>query len=271
MHPIAYVYGMKMDAKIDQREFDADDPTLISRAKEYADEDKAIALFESFRWPEGRPICPHCKHDEAYKLTSKPDTKNKMRKGVYCCAACRKTFTAKVGTVLEASHIPVSTWIMALFLICSSQKSFSAHQLHRRLKVTYKTAWLMAERIRFALGDDGKTQPEAGTVEVDETFAGDVAERKTRIIREYPVAALVQSGREVRARKVPNASRLNRGEVADETADKTGVVNPDAHERLKSLEYHGLNTDETFPRFRARNAVIPCLSGSFMGLASRES
>jgi len=260
-----------MDAKIDKSEFDADDLTLISLAQAYADEAKAIALFESFRWPDARPICPHCKHDEAYKLTSKPDTRNKIRKGVYCCAACRKTFTAKVGTVLEASHIPVSTWIMALFLICSSKKPLSAHQLHRMLKVTYKTAWLMAQRIRFAFRDGGATKPMRGTVEVDETFADGVADRKTEIIRKHPALALVQRGGEVRARVVPNASRANPGKVAHEFVDQTAAVNPDEHDRLKHFAYRGLNAGGKFSTIQARHSVLPSLSAAFMNLAPSES
>ncbi len=78
----------------------ADELNLIKLAQEYADEDRARKLFESWRWPGGQPICPHCQHDEAYPIQSKPDTKNPARRGLYGCAACRKSFTATVGTVL---------------------------------------------------------------------------------------------------------------------------------------------------------------------------
>ena len=70
--------------------FDADELNLITLAREYQDEDKARELFESWRWPDGKPICPHCKHDEAYAMKSKKDTKNKMRAGLYCCSASEK-------------------------------------------------------------------------------------------------------------------------------------------------------------------------------------
>lgn len=135
-------------------ELDAEDVTLYTLAKEYSDEDKARALFESWRWPNG-PVCPHCQFTEVYKLTPQNGSKSPVRKGLYKCSACRKEFTATVGTVLEDSHIPLSKWLMALFLICSSKKAVSAHQLHRMLGITYKSAWFMAHRIRFAMGADG--------------------------------------------------------------------------------------------------------------------
>jgi transposase-like protein len=138
-----------------------DELNLITLAQQYADEDKARELFESLRWPNG-PVCPHCRNDgkakAIYPLVQRWTSKAPVRRGVYKCGACREQFTATVNTVLEASHIPISKWMMALFILCSSKKSISAHQLHRMIKVTYKTAWFMAHRIRFGM------QPENDTV-----------------------------------------------------------------------------------------------------------
>jgi transposase-like protein len=211
--------------------FDADDLNLISLAQDYQDEDKARELFEKWRWPNGKPICPHCKFDEAYKLTSKPETKNKIRKGVYCCAACRKTFTATVGTVMEDSHIPISKWLMAIFILCSSKKSISANQLHRMLKVTYKTAWFMAHRIRFAMGGD-KTKL-SGTVEVDETFVGGVGDAKTKFSRKIPVVALIERGGKMHTRVVSSVSQNNLGQCLNECVEKSAIVNTDDHDAYK--------------------------------------
>ena len=151
---IAYVYRMKNDIKTTADEFSADDLNLISLAQEYSDEDKARELLERLRWPNG-PVCPHCKNDgkskPISKLTRKASSKSAVRKGVYFCGACRQQFTVTVKTVFEGSHIPISKWLMAMFLISSSKKGMSAHQLHRMLKVTYKTAWFMAHRIRFCV------------------------------------------------------------------------------------------------------------------------
>src|ERR1700733_473383 len=102
-----------------QKQLEPEELNLVTLAAQYSDETKARKLFESMRWPDGKPICPHCKCDDVYKLESKPGTKNKVRPGLYSCAACRKPFTATVGTVLEDSHIPISKWLMAYFILCS--------------------------------------------------------------------------------------------------------------------------------------------------------
>jgi transposase-like protein len=215
---------MKTETK--PSEFDADDLNLITLAQDYQDEDKARTLFESWRWPKG-PVCPHCKHDEVYKLTSKPDSKNKVRPGLYCCAACRKTFTATVGTVLEDSHIKISKWLMAIFILCSSKKSISANQLGRMLKVTYKTAWFMAHRIRFAMGDDNK--PLSGIVEVDETYIGGKGDMKLKPAKKIPVVALIEREGNMKTRVVETVTQKNLGRILHECVSKEATVNTDQH------------------------------------------
>ena len=165
---------MKIKSEPSKAAFDAEELNLLTLAQEYDDDDKARELLERLRWPRGA-VCPHCKNDgkakPISKLTPKADSKKAVRKGVYFCGACRQQFTVTVKTVFEGSHIPISKWLMAWFLICSSKKSISARQIHRMLKVTYKTAWFMAHRIRFAMGDN-PDQKLNGVVEVDETFVG---------------------------------------------------------------------------------------------------
>ena len=65
-------------------------------------------------------------------------------------------------------------WLQATYLLTASKKGFSAHQLHRTLGVTYKTAWFMLHRLREAMrsGDLAPLGADGGTVEVDETFIG---------------------------------------------------------------------------------------------------
>ena len=187
---------------------------------------KPASYWSGLRWPNG-PVCPHCKNDgqskPISKLTALKPGKTAVRKGVYFCGACRKQFTVTVKTVFEGSHIPISKWMMAWFLICSSKKGMSAHQLHRMLKVTYKTAWFMAHRIRFALGDDGKGKL-AGTVEIDETFVGGKGSGKTRLSRHTPVVALIGRDGRAKTRVVTNVSQNNLGKVLAECVDKSAVV-----------------------------------------------
>jgi len=144
------------------------------------DEAAAFAHVESIIWPEG-PVCPHCGVvHSAYKLEgvrTKPSKKRpegKERFGLWKCRECRKQFTVRKGTIFEESHIEMYKWLQAIHLMVSSKKGISAHQLHRVLEITYKSAWFMAHRIREAMRSDGNVDFGAGggTVEVDETFIG---------------------------------------------------------------------------------------------------
>lgn len=191
-----------------------DELNLVTLAQEYADEDKARGLLESLVWPDG-PVCPHCKnHKEKaiYSLHSTESSKVKVRNGLYKCGACRKTFTVRVGTIFEDSHLPISKWLMAIFILCASKKSISALQLSRMLKMTYKAAWFMAHRIRYAMGPEMPLyRLLKGVVEVDETFVGGKGDRATKFSRRTPVMALIEQGGQMRTRVVPCVSQRNIG------------------------------------------------------------
>jgi transposase-like protein len=213
------------------KHFDAEELNLISLAQEYSDNDKARELLESIMWPDG-PICPHCKNDGKTKpnskLTRKAGATTGVRKGVYFCGACRKQFTVTVGTIFEGSHLPISKWIMAWFILCSSKKAVSAHQLHRMLKVTYKTAWFMAHRIRVAVADE-PAKKLSGVVEVDETFIGGKGDRRSRLSRLTPVMALIEQDGTMKARVVPNVSQQNLGRALRECVRQDAIVCTDEH------------------------------------------
>jgi transposase-like protein len=116
-----------------------------------ADEDKARLYLEHLRWGANGAACPHCGVTEVYKLNSAKTSST--RKGVWKCRTCKKQFTVTVGTVFESSHIHITKWLQALYLITASKKGISAHQLHRMLGITYKSAWFMAHRLRYAMSD----------------------------------------------------------------------------------------------------------------------
>jgi transposase-like protein len=141
----------------------------ILSAPHFHDEPTAYAFLEAVLWPNG-PVCPHCgATDRIYELKGK-STRISVRK----CGHCRKPFRVTVGTVFESSHVPLHQWLQAVYLMSASKKGFSAHQLHRTLRVTYKTAWFMAHRIREAMRS-GELAPMGGLggiVEIDETFIG---------------------------------------------------------------------------------------------------
>jgi transposase-like protein/cold shock CspA family protein len=109
----------------------------------FTDETAAREYLENQRWADG-VTCPLC---GGYEKISKLGGKS-MGEGWWHCGDCRKKFTVRVGTLYERSHVPLHKWLLATHLLVSSKKGMSAHQLHRMLGVTYKTAWFMAHRIR---------------------------------------------------------------------------------------------------------------------------
>src|SRR5882724_9648409 len=133
--------------------------------------DKAREFIENLRWPDGA-VCPHCGCKTAYKLKAKAGSKKPVRPGVYKCKECQQQFTVTVNTIFEDSHIPLNKWLLAIHLLCASKKGMSAHQLHRMLGVTYKSAWFMAHRVRYMMSQPSFKQKMFGVIEADETYVG---------------------------------------------------------------------------------------------------
>jgi transposase-like protein len=181
----------------------------------YHDEDAARTYIESERWAGGRH-CPHC----GTLGMNAPLGGKSMGPGWYYCSACKDKFTARTGTVMERSHIPLHKWLLATRLMTSSKKGISAHQLHRTLGITYKSAWFLAHRIREAMDEDGSGPigGEGKTVEADETyvtkqrgrakweFSNDSGWAKTRDRRQIVAFALIERGGRARAMPIEGAT-----------------------------------------------------------------
>lgn len=213
---------------------------LVSLAKKYSDNDTARDLLESLRWPNGA-VCPHCKSNEAYKLTPKADSKSPGRKGLYKCKTCRKQFTVTVGTIFADTHIPIGTWLMAIFLLCSSKQAMSAHQLHRMLGITYKSVWFMAHRIRYGMTEVPLAEMLKGAIEVDETYVG----RKLRGGRrgrgsqnKTPVMALVERNGNVKTRVVERVTSKNLHVAIRENVHTDSVILTDEWPAYNGIGEH---------------------------------
>jgi len=179
----------------------------VLSAPHFHEEVAAYEFVEAHVWPEG-PVCPHC---GGFERVGKMGGKS-TRVGTYKCYQCRKPFTVKIGTIFEASHVPMHKWLQAIFLICSSKKGISANQLHRTLGVTLKTAWFMGHRIREAMraGDLPPMGEGGGFVEADETFIGrkkGVEKKGGGFGHKMKVMSLVERGREVRSIVMDKVSR----------------------------------------------------------------
>lgn len=214
----------------------------------FSDEDAARKHFEELRWPDG-PICPHCGViDEATELQG-----NSTRAGVYKCRACRKPFTATVGTLYERSKIPLHKWLLATHLMASSKKGISAHQLWRMLGFgSYRTAWFMAHRIREGMRElkfDTPMGGEGKTVEADETYIGGKEKNKHAKVRKADniggkgkeiVFSLVERGGRVRSHHVASVTaKTLRPILVAQLDSKTALMTDDAG------QYRHMNKDFT--------------------------
>ena len=131
-------------------------------------DEQCRSYLERMRWSNGAH-CPKCGENSPYRIIRRSGTKNAVQ-SLYKCRVCKRQFTATVGTIFEDSHIPLNKWFAAIYLMCASKKGISAHQLHRQLDITYKSAWFMCHGIREAMRDKGVLLPLNGIVEADETL-----------------------------------------------------------------------------------------------------
>jgi len=207
----------------------------------FTDADKAREYLEAQRWPNG-PVCPHCGNTDSAKITAMKGKAH--RKGLYNCKECREQFSVTVGSVFEHSKIALNRWMFATYLLTSSKKGMSAHQLHRMLGVTYKTAWFMAHRIREAMKADVKIDGPLGgegkTVEADETYLGKREDQtmpayregkpyqsKKRATHKMTVVALVERGGSVRSFVVESATVESVRKILFTNADRKSTLYTD--------------------------------------------
>ena len=187
----------------------------------FHDEAEAYKWVEARVWPKG-PVCPHCGETERVGELKGKST----RLGVRKCYACRKPFTVKVGTIMESSRIPMTKWLQAIYLMCSSKKGISSHQLARTLGVTVKSAWFLSHRIREAMrsGSFSPMGGGGGIVEVDETYTGPRVARGT-YWKKYIVLTLVdrESGA-ARSFQIDRADRKTILPILRDNLDKEARV-----------------------------------------------
>jgi transposase-like protein len=218
----------------------------LLREPRFRDPLSAAEYLEGVRWPNG-PTCPHCgEHDRAPYLLNTPSATRRVWK----CKACRKQFTVMVGTIFESSHIGLDKWLLAFYLLCSSKKGMSAHQLHRMLGITYKSAWFLFHRIREAMTERPFQDRLSGTVEADETYLG--GKRKGQKGRpgakdknKTPVLSLVERDGRVRSFRVANVTeRELRGAITEHVEREARIVIDDL------ATYRSLGKD-----FRAHDVI----------------
>jgi transposase-like protein len=207
-------------------------------------EEQARDTFERIRWPYG-PVCPHCGSVEATKLEGKAH-----RAGLYKCKGCAEQFTATVNTILEDSHLPIRTWLMAFAVLCSAKKGVSALQLQRQLNLgSYRTAWHLCHRIRHAMSKEPLSGLLKGTVEVDETYVGGKPRKehgkpkskRGRGTKKIPVVALVERGGNVRAHKIERVNAKTLKDAIRQNVDRKSRIMTDEWKSYRGIgkEFEG--------------------------------
>jgi len=241
-------------------------------APHLCNEGAAIAHVEGLLWPAG-PVCPHCGTiDQATRMQGKT-----TRPGLWNCRACRKPFTVRMGTVFEASHIPLHIWLQAIYLMASSKKGISTRQLQRTLGGSMKTAWFLGHRIREAMAVLGVigADPLGGAnqvVEADETWiGGKAANRKNYIPPKSIVLSLIERGGQVRSFRVPNVTAQTLKPIIVQNVNKAsylmtdespsywpiggqfsghGTVNHSAEEYVRAVFWHTNTVENYFSIFK---------------------
>jgi len=132
---------------------------MMKLMEKYSNDDACRKTLTELRWPDGI-TCPRCESKEI---------RNSYTRDQYDCGSCGYQFSVTSGTTFHDSHLPLTKWFVAIYLMCESKKGISANQMKRTLSVAYKTAWYLCHRIRAAMPENNML---GGIVEVDETFVG---------------------------------------------------------------------------------------------------
>src|SRR5256885_747432 len=138
----------------------ADLTDLMSRS---GDDQKCRNYLEHLRWKDGIR-CPKCSGDKVSSI---------LKRDQHNCdtESCGYQFSVTAGTIFHDTHLALTKWFLATYIMCQSRKGVSANQLKRMLGINYRTAWYLCHRIRHAV--EQVTTPKLdGTVEVDETYVG---------------------------------------------------------------------------------------------------
>ncbi len=245
--------------------------TLMSVMAQFSTEEAAIRYFEAIRWPKGL-YCPHCGNADAkrhYSITA--NRAKKIRPGLHKCAECRLSFTVRLGTIMEDSHIPLNKWLIGFYMMCASKTQVSAVQLQRQLEIgSYSAARFFRHRIRFALMDLFPKSKLGGTIEADETYLGGRIHGRGRAYKgnKTPLVSLVEWDGRVRSHMVDVVTGKAITRLLKESASDTACLNTDesplynaagrhfaAHDLVShSDEEHGRFDHET-GRLAATNTV----------------
>ena len=209
------------------------DLTLAEILSHFRTDEKARQYLEAVRWLDDR-CCPHCGNADQTRIHAiKANKPKKIRPGLYECGECRDQFTVTVGTVFHGSKVPLRKWLAAFYLLCSSKKGFSALQLQRALELgSYRTAWFMFHRIRYALGDDVVEGKLSGTLEAAESYLGGEQRhtkrgRSSKDSHKAPVVAPIERGGKAQSEHMRRVTSANVGSMLTQHGEPMALLATD--------------------------------------------
>ncbi|MCA0756222.1 transposase [Paenibacillus sp. N4] len=123
----------------------------------YNNELNCVPILYRMKWPSGF-ICPRCGHTSHYTVSTR-------RLPIYECRSCRHQASLTTGSVMEKSRTPIHKWLIAMHIIAASDEGINAVRLSELIKVTYKTAWSIMNKIRLAISDSDRAILLTGRIE----------------------------------------------------------------------------------------------------------
>lgn len=203
------------------------------------------------RWTDGKAVCPYCGHGKCYSIEDGER---------YKCASkeCYKRFKITVGTIFEASNIPLSKWFTAIYLVTAHKKGISSYQLGKDIGCTQKSAWFILHRIREALRNkEAVTLGHNAPVEADETFVGgkfgNMNKQRRKKMKEIAnpmgnkttVLGIIERDGQLVAKAMPTKNSLKIPQTITETVTPNATLITDSsnmYNRIKNnYNYHAVN------------------------------